>query len=246
MINKLINYYKSESLKNKRLLVTKLPFLFPVLIIIADVIFFSSTGYVVESAINQWSFLWLNVFLALEAGLIDQHEKNSTQYKIITSSPINLKLYSVSGLLYEMMLSVKVNLIFVLLTLILGGVMGIKVSLINCLISVIGIFLSSLWLIPLYTILARIFNIYLVLIVSFTSFFLSPSTQSVFGKLFPYNWSAIFPVYWIKLQVNGLPIKQYATIHPVYWPIFASILLAVILTILASTIFSRLEVKNNG
>jgi hypothetical protein len=42
---------------------------------VVTALFFASTGYVVQSIINQWSFIWINLFLALIIGLNDRHEK---------------------------------------------------------------------------------------------------------------------------------------------------------------------------
>ena len=70
-----------EILKTKRTIIRKLTWIFPILVAVVTSLFFASTGYVIQSIINQWSFIWINLFLALMIGLIDRHEENSTEYK---------------------------------------------------------------------------------------------------------------------------------------------------------------------
>ena len=69
-----------EILKTKRTIIRKLIWIFPILVAVVTSLFFASTVYVIQSIINQWSFIWINLFLALMIGLIDRHEENSTEY----------------------------------------------------------------------------------------------------------------------------------------------------------------------
>ncbi|MCO6527965.1 MAG: hypothetical protein J6565_04115 [Lactobacillus sp.] len=66
---------ENEVFKTKRTIIRPITVLFPLLVVVFTVLFFNSTGYVLESTINQWSFLWLNLYLALIIGLIDRYEK---------------------------------------------------------------------------------------------------------------------------------------------------------------------------
>ena len=61
----MINDFKIEFLKTKRTVIRKLVWIFPILAAIITTLFFASTGYVAQSLINQWSFLYANLFTAL-------------------------------------------------------------------------------------------------------------------------------------------------------------------------------------
>ena len=80
-----------EILKTKRTIIRKLIWIFPILVAVVTSLFFASTGYVIQSIINQWSFIWINLFLALMIGLIDRHEENSTDLTWL----ISIAYYSV-------------------------------------------------------------------------------------------------------------------------------------------------------
>ena len=61
----MFNACSIEVLKTKRTVIRKLVWIFPILVTVVTALFFASTGYVVQSIINQWSFIWINLFLAL-------------------------------------------------------------------------------------------------------------------------------------------------------------------------------------
>lgn len=104
----------NEILKDKRTLIRSITLVFPLLIIIFTMLFFNSTGYVIESTINQWSFLYFNLYLALIIGLVDRHEKASTEYKTILSSPNNLFTFELGRILHGVLLSLMVSLVLAL------------------------------------------------------------------------------------------------------------------------------------
>ncbi|RHW55301.1 hypothetical protein [Lactobacillus bombicola] len=66
---------ENEVFKTKRTIIRPIMVLFPLLVMVFIILFFNSTGYVLESTINQWSLFWLNLYLALIIGLIDRYEK---------------------------------------------------------------------------------------------------------------------------------------------------------------------------
>jgi hypothetical protein len=107
---------------------------------VVTALFFASTGYVVQSIINQWSFIWINLFLALIIGLNDRHEKNSTEYKMILSSPVDLFQYELGRILHGVLLSFVTSLVLCVLVAIASFFMPVTVSLLACLGAILGIF----------------------------------------------------------------------------------------------------------
>lgn len=200
----MIDILKLERLKTKRTIVPKLIWVIPLLVCIITTLLFSTTGYIIESVINQWSFLWLNVFLALEIGLIDRSEKLNTQYKMIISSPINLSKFEFGRILHGILLALKASIVLIILVIVSSTMIRIRVSLINCIIAVLGILTTSLWEVPFYTWLSRKTNIYITVIIAFLGSFVGISIANLsWGKFFPYTWPAMFPVSFTKMNING-------------------------------------------
>ena len=163
----MFNACSIEALKTKRTVIRKLVWIFPILVTVVTALFFASTGYVVQSIINQWSFIWINLFLALIIGLNDRHEKNSTEYKMILSSPVDLFQYELGRILHGVLLSFVTSLVLCVLVAIASFFMPVTVSLLACLGAILGIFVASLWEIPLYSWLSRVTNLYVSIAISF-------------------------------------------------------------------------------
>lgn len=226
----MLDILRLERLKTKRTIVSKLIWAIPLLVCIITTLLFSTTGYIVESEINQWSFLWLNVFLALEIGLIDRSEKINTQYKMIISSPINLSKFEFGRILHGILLALKSSIVLIILIIVSAILIQTRAPLINCIIAVLGILIASLWEVPFYTWLSRKTNIYITLIIAFLGSFAGISVaNSSWGKLFPYTWPAVFPVSFTKMNINGtlLPLNSNSQ-HYLYTLIFSVILMLLV------------------
>ena len=204
-----------------------------------------STGYVVQSIINQWSFIWINLFLALIIGLNDRHEKNSTEYKMILSSPVDLFQYELGRILHGVLLSFVTSLVLCVLVAIASFFMPVTVSLLACLGAILGIFVASLWEIPLYSWLSRVTNLYVSIAISFVGSLVAiwVNTYTI-GKIFPYTWSALMPVQLIKMHVNGLLIKSSEGTPNNDWTMVASIILFLVLSYLSAYFFKKQVIKN--
>ncbi|WP_236697646.1 hypothetical protein [Lactobacillus equicursoris] len=212
---------------------------------VVTALFFASTGYVVQSIINQWSFIWINLFLALIIGLNDRHEKNSTEYKMILSSPVNLFQYELGRILHGVLLSFITSLILCVLVAIASFFMPVTVSLLACMGAILGIFIASLWEIPLYSWISRVTNLYVSIAISFIGSLVAIwiNTYTI-GKIFPYTWSALMPVRLIKMHVNGLLIKSSEILPNSTWTMLASILLFLVLSYLSAFFFKKQVIKN--
>lgn len=242
----MLKVLENEIFKTKRTVIRPITVIFPFLIIIFTIFFFNSTGYVLESTINQWSFFWLNLYLSLIIGLIDRHEKNSTEYKTILSSPSDLFIYESGRILHGVLLSFIVSLFLAVFLLLATLICPVRVGILSCLVAIVGVFFSTLWEVPLYTWLSRISNLYLTIGLAFIGSMIGIYCVTSFswGKFLPYSWSDLFPVALIKLHINGIPIKTREAIPNDSWTIFASIILFFILSYLTAASFKRQVTKN--
>ena len=241
----MINACSIEILKTKRTVIRKLVWIFPILVTIITALFFASTGYVIQSVINQWSFIWINLYLALIVGLNDRHEKNSTEYKMILSSPMDLFKYELGRVLHDVLLSFVAGLVLSILISIVSLIMPPAVSLLACVGAILGIFITTLWEIPLYSWLSRVTNLYVSIVIAFAGSLIAIWINSyTIGKLFPYTWSALMPVSLIRMHVNGLLIKGSESIPNDSWTIPVSIILFLILSYLSAIFFKKQVIKD--
>lgn len=241
----MLNALQIEHLKTKRTVVRKLIWLFPILVIIVIFAIFANTGYVVESFINQWSFLWLTIFLALAIGLVDRQEKNSTQYKMILSSPANLASYEIGRIMHGVVLSFTVSLVFAIYIAMFSFFSPTKISILTSIYAISGIFLTTMWEIPLYTWLSRVTNLYVSVALAFAGCFSATWFGNLaYGKFWPFTLSALFPVSVIRIHINGIPVKNSAVLPNSSWTILASLLLFIALSWLAAISFRKQVIKN--
>ncbi len=236
----------NEILKDKRTLIRSITIVFPLLIIIFTMLFFNSTGYVIESTINQWGFLYFNLYLALIIGLIDRHEKAGTEYKTILSSPNNLLTFELGRILHGVLLSFLVSLFLALFLFLASFIFPTKVGITPCLLAAGGLFLTTIWQIPLYTWLSRITNLYVTIGLAFLGSIISIFClgTSTWGQIIPFSWSDLFPVALIKVHVNGIPLKTGEVAPNATWTILASIILFILLSYLAAYSFRKQVTKN--
>lgn len=236
----MFNATSIEFLKTKRTIIRKLTWIFPILVIVITTLFFASTGYVVQSIINQWSFLWASLYLALIIGLIDRHEKISTSYKIILSSPFNLFTYELGRILNGLVLSLIGPIILIILVLLASFIMPVSVSIGALIGAIFGIFITTLWQIPLYLWISRKTNLYVSVLTCFVGNFLGLLiNDSLIGKIWPFSWSALFPVSSIKMHINGLLVKSNEILPNNYWTIVVALILFVVLSYLDAHFFKK-------
>lgn len=241
----MFNAFSIEWLKTKRTIIRKLIWILPILVVIITTVFFGSTGYVVQSIINQWSLIWINLFLALIIGLIDRHEKNSTNYKMLLSSPTDLFQYELGRILHGVVLSLLTTVMMIILIFITSCLMPTKVTVAACIFALLGIFLAMLWEIPLYTWLSRVTNLYVSITVAFAGTILGMWLNTFsFGKIFPFTWSALMPVSLIRMHVNGLVVKSNEIVPNSNWTMLASIILFIILSCCVAVSFKKQVTKH--
>ena len=205
----------------------------------------------VETIINHWGILWLSVFIALTAGLLNNLEKKSTNFKTIIGLPINLQKKEMSRVLLVVGLVALGSLLLVTaisLTSFLIQTSPYLVSLSSCILAVILMFVTSLWQVPFCLWLSRKTNFFITLI-------LNSMLNLNLGTLFapteewwfiPYSWHLRVQMPLTKLHSNGIPLPQndellsYSVI-PI--ALVLSILFFIVLTLVAVRSFNKIEVK---
>lgn len=234
-----------ETLKTKRTLVRQLIWVFPFLVAIVAFLLFAAAGYVAQSIINQWSCIWFPLFLALIIGLNDRHEKNSTEYKMILSSPDDLFSYELGRILHGSLQGLITSLVLVILVCVLSFVTVTSVSVSSIVLAIFGLWLVNLWQVPLYTWISRLTNMYVTVLIAAIGVFIGIEINEYdWGEIWPFTWSEIFPISLIKIKINGLPIANTSGLSNNYWTIGAALVLFVILSYLGARSF-RNQVKKN-
>ena len=152
------NILKVEFLKTKHSVVRLLVWLLPVIAVLMMTAVFWDNQYLVQLMMGQWSYFWLNMSIGLLVGLSTYYQKQATKFREILTSPQDLMICSV-----------------------------------------IGVLLTSSWLMPFYSWLVRITNLYFALGIGFLgsilAMFLSRTTWSMW---WPFDWGMLLNNLWIK------------------------------------------------
>lgn len=200
----MINSFKIEFLKTKRNPIRKVTLLFPIIVIVVIGILFFSTGEVIPSIINQWGVIWASFYLALIIGMIDRNEKKYTQYKMILSSPYDLKKYELGRIFDDSLLYFLGTIVLMIILCSLTLLIKTNMSVFAICESVIGVFLATLWEVPLYSLISRLTNLYVTVVFTFAGVFLEILTNNLrYGTVWPFTWPAIVTVKFTKLNING-------------------------------------------
>lgn len=204
-----------------------------------------------ETIINHWGIIWLSVFIALTAGLLNNLEKKSTNFKAILGLPINLQKKEMSRIVLVIgfvMLGSLLLVAAISLTSLLIQTSPHLVSLSSCILAVILMFVTSLWQVPFCLWLSRKTNFFITLL-------LNSMLNLNLGTLFaptedwwfiPYSWHLRVQMPLTKLHANGIPLPQndellsYSVI-PI--ALVLSILFFFVLTLMTVRSFNKMEVK---
>ena len=88
--------FLSNLLKIKNTSINKLIILFPLIGALISLLFSSLGGesvlsLTVETAVNQWGVIWINVIIAVVSGLLNKLELDSNKYSIFLSSRFKIQ-----------------------------------------------------------------------------------------------------------------------------------------------------------
>jgi ABC-2 type transport system permease protein len=249
-------YLKSEIIKTKRTSLWKMVLVIPLLCSFIALAFGFLGGpdilrLGVETIINHWGILWLSVFIALTAGLLDNLEKKSTRFKTIIGLPIDLKKKEVSRIIFLSWLaflsSVSLIVIMIIASLFIQT-SPYLVSLFSCILAVLLTLVTSLWQIPFCLWLSRKTNLFLTLLVNCMlnlnlGTLYAPTTH---WWTVPWAWPLRVEMPLTRLHSNGIPLPENSellsnSVIPI--AIVLSLLFFCFITFLTSKSLEKQEVK---
>ena len=193
------NILKVEFLKTKHSVVRLLVWLLPLIAVLMMAAVFWDNQYLVQLMMGQWSYFWLNMSIGLLVGLSTYYQKQATKFREILTSPQDLLSYEIGRILHGIIQACIMSVIFIVLMICVRFIFSSteEISLMIC--SVIGVLLASLWLLPFYSWLVRITNLYFALGIGFLgsilAMFLSHTTWSMW---WPFDWGMLLNNLWIK------------------------------------------------
>lgn len=250
------DYLKAEILKTKRSVLLKVALIVP-LVASGIAVGFNAMGgeaatkYDVETIVDHWALIWLPLLITLIAGLLNNHEMKSTNYRMTFSLDINLLKKEFSK---SLVVTMYVCLSSFILALILMAVhFSVKISpsnvtLSSCIWGVFVILIVSLWQIPFWLVLSRKLNFYFCIILN-TGLSLELGSRFAMSDhwyLVPWAWPLKVQMPFTNLYANGLPILESdLTLNSNF--LIGIILLAIAIYVVISYIdalhFSKMEVK---
>ncbi len=201
----MVNYLKSEFLKQKHHFTLKLLWLSP-LIPIALVIILMGGRYFMEGAFNWWYTLILPGSLSMIVAFTVSAEKKHNRHGLFAVCISKKKLW-LSQIIMNTIMLLFVNLIFFVFMIVMGTFLGIHVPFTDSLAASFVLFLTFAWQIPVFMFISEIIG-------SFSSIIISLVCNMGFGIFFsatklwfvPFAIPARLMCPIIKVMPNGLPL----------------------------------------
>jgi len=202
----MVNYLKSEFLKQKYRFNLKLLWLGP-LVAVALVIILMGGQFFVEGAFNWWYTMILPGALSMIVSFTISAEKKHNHHGLFSVSIDKKKLW-ISQLIMNTILLLFTNIIFFIVLSAVGTGIGVSIPFLNSFIASLVLFLTFAWQIPFFMLISEKVG-------SFFSIMLSLLCNMGFGIFFAATrlWYVPFaipsrlmcPI--IKVQPNGLPLE---------------------------------------
>ncbi len=235
--------FLSNLLKIKNTSINKLIILFPLICALISLLFSSLGGesilsLTVETAVNQWGVIWINVIIAVISGLLNKLELDSNKYSIFLSRDVDLKMAEFSRIILVAFLSLVISIILGLILIVISLFLPTPslTSISRILLTVLLIWVTTLWQIPFTLWLSRKTNLYFSMIINTIAPLIIGTSFSLLDNwyIFPYDWSLKLLEPMTKMGINGIPFgTEYV---PNYSMIYISLFLGVILFIILSEI----------
>lgn len=202
----MINYLKSEFLKQKHRFNLKLLWLSP-FIAVTLVIILMGGRFFMEGAFNWWYTMILPSTLSMIVSFTVSAEKKHNRHGLFAVSTNKKKLW-ISQLIMNTILLLITNLIFFIVLSTVGTTIGVPISFMNSFIATSILFLTFAWQIPLFMFISEKIG-------SFFSIMLSLFCNMGFGIFFattqfwyvPFAIPARLMCPIIKVLPNGLPLE---------------------------------------
>ena len=184
------NILKVEFLKTKHTVVRSLVWLLPLIAILMMTAVFWDNQYSVQLMMGQWSYFWLNMSIALVIGISTYYQKQATKFKEILTSPQDLFTYEIGRIIHGMLQTILMSVRVIFSS---SEEIGLMVG------SIVGILLTSIWLVPFYSWLCRITNLYFALGIGFLSSILAMFlSRTAFSMWWPFDWGMLLNNMWLK------------------------------------------------
>lgn len=193
------NILKVEFLKTKHTVVRSLVWLLPLIAILMMTAVFWDNQYSVQLMMGQWSYFWLNMSIALVIGISTYYQKQATKFKEILTSPQDLFTYEIGRIIHGMLQIILMSAVFLVLVICVRVIFSSSEEIRLIAGSIIGILLTSIWLVSFYSWLCRITNLYFALGIGFLSSILAMFlSRTAFSMWWPFDWGMLLNNMWLK------------------------------------------------
>lgn len=193
------NILKVEFLKTKHTIIRLLVWLLPLIAILMMTAVFWDNQYSVQLMIGQWSYFWLNMSIALVIGISTYYQKQATKFKEILSSPQDLFTYEIGRIIHGILQAALMSVIFLALVICVRFIFSSSEEIGLMAASIAGILLTSVWLVPFYSWLCRVTNLYFALGIGFLSSILAMFlSRTAFSMWWPFDWGMLLNNMWLK------------------------------------------------
>jgi len=201
----MVNYIKSEFLKQKKRFTLKLLWLSPLIPIALSIILMGG-DYFKEGAFNWWYTLILPGSLSMIVAFTVSVEKKHNRHGLFAVC-INKKILWLSQIFMNTILLLFTNLIYFVFLILMGAFLGIHVPFTDSLTASFVLFLTFTWQIPVFMFISEKIS-------SFSSIIISLVCNMGFGIFFattklwfvPFAIPARLMCPIIKVLPNGLPL----------------------------------------
>ena len=192
------NILKVEFLKTKHTIIRLLVWLLPLIAILMMTAVFWDNQYSVQLMIGQWSYFWLNMSIALVIGISTYYQKQATKFKEILS-PQDLFTYEIGRIIHGILQAALMSVIFLALVICVQFIFSSSEEIGLMAGSIAGILLTSVWLVPFYSWLCRVTNLYFALGIGFLSSILAMFlSRTAFSMWWPFDWGMLLNNMWLK------------------------------------------------
>ena len=239
-----MNYLKSEHLKFKRTISSKLVFIVPLITAIFAWLMGGFMGYQYMTLYWWYAFL-LPGAIAILCSLSHRKEESAGKYYSVFSMPVNLSIFEFAKgiILVEKLL---VSAIFLALLISISNIIAPATavySLLHSIVGSIGIILASVWQIPLCLYLARKTGMFVPIVLN-TILGIVLSTATALGNTIawwfvPYCWAAKLAKPLMGIEINGTYAGNCGFSIAIMISIALSILLFLILSYADAKDFSK-------
>jgi ABC-2 type transport system permease protein len=193
------NILKVEFLKTKHTIIRLLVWLLPLIAILMMTAVFWDNQYSVQLMIGQWSYFWLNMSIALVIGISTYYQKQATKFKEILSSPQDLFTYEIGRIIHGILQAALMSVIFLALVICVRFIFSSSEEIGLMAGSIAGILLTSVWLVPFYSWLCRVTNLYFALGIGFLSSILAMFlSRTAFSMWWPFDWGMLLNNMWLQ------------------------------------------------